>query len=102
MLRKAKLKKLKPMGNFLPVVLKKMGISERVVEQKAVIFWSQAVGKDIKKQTVANRIEKGILFVSVSSPIWINELTYLKPRIIKKLNELTGSKVVKDIKFYFK
>ncbi|MBS4016357.1 MAG: DUF721 domain-containing protein [Candidatus Latescibacteria bacterium] len=102
MLRKAKLKKLKPLGNFLPDVLHKMGLAERLIEQKAVMLWSKAVGKEIRKQTVANRIEKGVLFVAVSNPVWMNELTYLKSKIIKQLNDLIGAKVVKDIKFYLK
>lgn len=102
MLRKAKLKKLKPLGNYLPNVLDKMGLKNRLIEQRAVLLWHRAVGKEIKKQTVANRIEQGVLYVSASSPIWVNELNYLKAGIIKKLNELAGEKVVKDIKFYFK
>lgn len=102
MLRKAKSKKLKPLGNFLPEVLEKLGLANRLIEQKAVILWPQAVGKEIKKQTIANRIQAGVLFVSVSSPVWVNELTYLKSNIIKKINELIGQKVVQDIKFYLK
>jgi predicted nucleic acid-binding Zn ribbon protein len=79
-----------------------MGIADHLVEQKAVILWLKAVGKEIKKQTVANRIEKGVLFVAVSNPVWINELKYLKLNIIQKLNQLIGKKVIKDIKFYLK
>jgi predicted nucleic acid-binding Zn ribbon protein len=102
MLRKGKLRKLKPLGSFLPRVLDKIGITERLAQQKAVILWKSAVGPDIRKQTVANRIQENILYVSVSNPVWMNELVYLKSSIIKKLNELIGEEVVKDIKFYLK
>jgi len=102
MLRKGRLRRLKPLGNFLPRVLNKMGLAERLTQQKAVILWSKAVGQDIKKQTIPNRIEQGILYVSVSNPVWVNELVYLKSGIIKKLNDLIGQEAVKDIKFYLK
>jgi predicted nucleic acid-binding Zn ribbon protein len=102
MLRKGRLRRLKPLGKLLPGYLDKIGLSERLTQQKAVIFWNKAVGQDIRKQTVANRIENGILYVSVTSPIWMNELVYLKSGIIKKLNELIGREAVKDIKFYLK
>ncbi len=102
MWRKGKLRKLKPVGSYLPSVLNKLGLSERLVQQKAVVLWPKAVGKDIKQQTIPNRIEQGVLFVSVSNPVWMNELVYLKLNIIKKLNEMIGKEVVKDIKFYLK
>jgi len=102
MLRKGRLRKLKPLGNFLPAVLDKLGLSERLAQQKAVILWKSAVGRDISKQTIANRTQENILYVSVSNPVWMNELVYLKSSIIKKLNELIGEEVVKDIKFYLK
>jgi predicted nucleic acid-binding Zn ribbon protein len=102
MLRKGRLQKLKPLGNFLPGVLNKLGLSDRLAQQKAVILWNKAVGPDIRKQTVVNRIQDNVLYVSVSNPVWMNELVYLKSGIIKKLNELIGQEVVKDIKFYLK
>jgi len=102
MSKKGRLRKLKPLSTFLPGFLDKIGLSEKIAQQKAVIIWNKAVGQDIRKQTSANRIEQNILYVAVASPIWMNELVYLKSGIIKKLNELIGQDVVKDIKFYLK
>jgi len=102
MSRRGKLRKLKPLKAFLPGFWDKIGLSDRLNQQKAVLVWNQAVGQDIRKHTSANRIEQNILYVAVSSPIWMNELVYLKTGIIKKLNELVGQEVVKNIKFYLK
>jgi predicted nucleic acid-binding Zn ribbon protein len=102
MSRRVKSKRLKRMGELLPRFLKKMGLSERLTQQKAVLLWKRAVGTDIKKHTTANKIEQGILFVSVSNPAWMNELVFLKSEIIKKLNEMIGQKAVTDIKFHLK
>jgi len=102
MLRAGKSKRLKRLGEFLPRVFDRIGVSERLAQQKAVFLWKKVVGRDISKQTEPNRIEQGILFVSVSNPVWMNELVFLKSEIIRKLNELIGQKAVKDIKFYLK
>lgn len=102
MYKKAKLKKLEQLAKHLPSVLQKMGIAQRLIEQKAVLVWASVVGPEIRKQTVAQRIEKGILYVAVANSVWINELTFLKASIINKLNASIGQEVVKDIKFYLK
>jgi len=90
------------LGDFLPNTLKRMGIAHQIAQQKAVLIWKKAVGPDIGKQTDANRIEQGVLFVSVKNSAWMNELTFLKTQIIKKLNEAIQQEAVKDIKFYLK
>lgn len=102
MLRTGRLRKLRPLGEFLPRFLNKFGLTEKLTQQKAVILWHKAVGVDIRKQTIANQIKDRVLFVSVANPVWLNELVFLKPKIIKKLNQLIGQEVVKDIKFYLK
>jgi predicted nucleic acid-binding Zn ribbon protein len=102
MWKKGKSKKLKRLGEFLPNTLKRMGIANQIAQQKAVLLWKKAVGPDIGKQTDANRIEQGVLYVSVTASAWMNELVFLKTQIIKKLNELIEQEVVKDIKFYLK
>jgi len=65
----------------------------------AVQKWSEACGEGISKVAEAYKIEDGRLFVRVESAPWRNELLYLKPRLIGKLNRLIGKEVVKDIVF---
>lgn len=102
MWKKGKSKRLKPLADFLPNTLKRMGIANQITQQKAVLLWKNIVGKDIAKQTNASHIENNVLFVSVKNSVWMNELTFLKSQIIKKLNESIGQDAVKDIKFFLK
>ena len=44
-------------------------------------------------------VRDGILFVACRSSTWANELTLLKPEILKKLQSALGRKAVKDVRF---
>ncbi|MBT5268149.1 MAG: DUF721 domain-containing protein, partial [Candidatus Marinimicrobia bacterium] len=57
------------------------------------------VGERISEVTEAEKIEKGILVVKVSSPVWRNELVFMKSNLINTVNEALAKTVVKDIKF---
>jgi predicted nucleic acid-binding Zn ribbon protein len=96
---RAKSKKLEPLGGMLAEVLDKLGLSGQLVEYQAVMAWSKVVGANVGQHARAEWIEKGELIVRVDSHVWIQELTFLKPEIIQKLNSALGAETVKDIRF---
>lgn len=84
-------KKTKPpklLSEFLPDLLDELNLSDKIIEQKAILLWSRAVGKEVKKHTKPYNIENGLLVVLVDNSVWMNQLTFLRTEIIKKLNEL--------------
>lgn len=99
------------LGDFLPEVLDKLKLSEKLAEQKALLLWNRVVGKEVKKHTRPYTIENGVLVVLVDNSAWMNELIYLKRTIIEKLNQVINltaktkksegeiKPVVKDIRF---
>ena len=80
-------------------LFKDMGIEKPIEQHKAVNVWSEVVGDRVAEISTAEKIENGILTVSVKTPVWRNELVFLKADIIKKLNTALKKNVVKDIKF---
>ncbi|UCF64307.1 MAG: DUF721 domain-containing protein [bacterium] len=90
----------KPVSQLIEQFLKSMGIGDKIEENYAIVYWEQAVGKEIAQHTEPYKITQGILFVKVSDPAWRNELQFFKNEIIEKLNQKIGKKIVKDIKFY--
>lgn len=80
-------------------VLKKKGYEKTVKEFQVIQHWPEIVGEKIAAETEPTDSENGCLFVKVANASWKNELVFLKPEIIKKVNDFTGNKVVKDIKF---
>ena len=96
---RAKSKKLEPISGVFASVLDKLGLTEPMMRYQAVLRWDQVVGAQVGKHTRAYSIDKGILLVLVDSHVWIRELTFLKPDIMRKLNTALGSEIVQDIHF---
>jgi predicted nucleic acid-binding Zn ribbon protein len=61
--------------------------------------WKDIVGPEIAENTRPEAIKGKLLLVNVSGAPWIQELQFLKPELIEKLNETLGKEVVGDIRF---
>ncbi|MBN1398342.1 MAG: DUF721 domain-containing protein [Bacteroidetes bacterium] len=92
-------KSIKSIETAIEELINDLGIKKKLVEVDAVVHWEEVVGKKIAQMTEATRITKGVLFVSVKTSTWRNELTIRKKEIIEKLNNFIGKEIVKDIKF---
>jgi predicted nucleic acid-binding Zn ribbon protein len=90
---------LERIGRILDSVVESLGLKKKLDEGKAILIWEKAVGEKIANHTRPLRVEGSKLFVEVSGSSWRNELTFLKPEIIQKLNSAAGSEVVDDIIF---
>ncbi len=78
---------------------RKLGIAKTLSEYEVVTSWSAIVGEQIAKVTKAEHLEKGILFVSVATAPWRNELTMQRQEIVARINDAVGKDVVKEIRF---
>ena len=61
--------------------------------------WKDVVGPAIAENTRPEAIKGKLLVVHVSSAPWMQQLQFLKPELIEKLNETIGKEVVGDIRF---
>ncbi len=86
-------------GAILSRTLKRLEIDHRIKQESAVLNWNQVVGDAIAARTSPLRVRDSILFVRVQNPSWRNELVFLKPKIIKELNQSVKANVVRDIVF---
>lgn len=85
-------------GSTILKLFQHMGMSEKLVEQQAVIIWPKVVGEHIANASEALSIKDGILTISVKNQSWKTELSYMKDDICKKLNKTLGESIVSDIK----
>ncbi len=67
-------------------------------------FWKDVVGKRFEKISIPYELKKGILFVSVISPVVTQELCMYKADIIKKYEPYAKglNLEIKDIRFIYK
>ncbi len=89
----------KALGNVFTQLFRDLGIDKAIQQNMAVSRWAEIVGERISQISEADRIENGVLYVKVSSPVWRNELTFMKSNLINSLNEALAKNIVKDIKF---
>jgi predicted nucleic acid-binding Zn ribbon protein len=55
----------------------------KIEETRALISWEKYVGESAASQSQAVRLRHGTLTVKVSSPIWMQQLSFLKERILR-------------------
>jgi len=87
------------LGNVFTQLFKDLGIDKAIQQNMAVSRWSEIVGDRISQISKAEKIEQGVLYVQVNSPVWRSELVFMKSNLINSMNEALAKNVVKDIKF---
>ena len=61
--------------------------------------WDEVVGPAISRSAQPSRIKNTKLRVTVSDPIWLQELKFTEESIREKLNRKLGRKAVQKIEF---
>ncbi len=62
-------------------------------------FWNDEVGEGIARRAQPSRFRNGILFVTVATQSWMQELQFMKEKIRDRLNARLGAELVRDIFF---
>jgi hypothetical protein len=87
MRRRARQPKPEILGEILRKILKKRNIPHAAADPRLLDVWRRAVGPQIAAQTHPEKVKRGVLFVRVSSSVWMHQLQFLKEEIIGRLNE---------------
>jgi predicted nucleic acid-binding Zn ribbon protein len=86
-------------GIALQQLAQNLGISKTLRQYDVLASWKSIVGQRIARVTEAQRMDNGILYVTVATAPWRAELSMMRLEIIEKLNKRMGTKIVKDIRF---
>ena len=95
-------KKILPMetlGSVLEQSLKRMDLVARLDEYAVWPVWNDVVGAVIARNAQPEKIRNGTLFIKVSSPVWMQQLQFMKEMIAGKLNQRLRGEIVKNIFF---
>jgi hypothetical protein len=87
------------LGAVLEKSLKRLDLAPRLTEYGVWPIWNDVVGKPIARNAQPEKIRNGTLFVKVTSPVWMQQLQYMKEMIAEKLNQRLKGEVVKNIFF---
>lgn len=98
MSRRGTLAKPQPLGEILAKVMAKKNIPHEARDPRLLSLWQQAVGPIVSAQTHPVGVRRTVLQVRVSSPVWLHQLQFLKEEIIGRLNELSPSHNIRQLK----
>ena len=87
------------LGQVLDKSLKRLDLSPRLDEYGVWPIWNETVGATIARNAQPEKIRNGTLFVKVTSPVWMQQLQYMKEMIAEKLNQRLKTDIVRNIFF---
>jgi predicted nucleic acid-binding Zn ribbon protein len=86
------------LSDLVKAGLKRVGLQGSVKEKTAKVFWAEIVGEKTASVTIVDNVRDGVLYVTCRDSIWAQQLHFLRPVLIEKLNERLGKGVIKEIR----
>lgn len=90
---------IETLGSVLEQSLQRLDLVARLDEYGVWPIWNEVVGAVIARNAQPEKIRNGTLFVKVSSPVWMQQLQFMKEMIASKLNQRLKGEIVKNIFF---
>lgn len=93
--------KLTPMADVLQGLLvnSKSQLGDGFLRWRLEQEWSSVVGGSIAEQTLPCSFERGVLWVWVRHPAWMQQLWFFKEMIRDKANEHLGRSFISEVRF---
>jgi hypothetical protein len=86
-----------PVGDVLGRVLQRVDPEQQLRVYAIWTFWNDEVGDPIARRAQPARFRDGVLFVTVASHSWMQELHFLKDSLRDRLNARLGADLVRDV-----
>ena len=99
-LEKARANNTKSAAEVLPKVLGTVRLDRRQAEAEIVKVWNSLIDPNIVKHAQPTGLNKGTLFVTVDSSVWLAEIVrYRRREILERLQHSFGKDLVAKISF---
>lgn len=79
--------------------LRRLKLDKMVESYLALRAFDLVYGGVVRHRARAERYARKILYIRAESSAWVQELSFLKEEILKKLNRTTGGLEIKDLRF---
>lgn len=86
-------------GNILSGLAKRLGLESRLLELRLQHRWHDLVGEPTASHTWPTQIRFKKLYLVVRNSVWLQQLTFLKPALLTKVQAEAGADSVTDIAF---
>lgn len=98
--QEARTLRAQPVGAVLPKVLSELRIDSRRAEAEVVKVWNNLLDPTIVAHAQPTGLNKGTLFVTVDSSVWLSEIVrYRRKEILDRLQHSFGRDFIAKISF---
>jgi len=87
------------LATILPGLMRRLGLEEGARGWRAVTEWPALAGERIARRTRATSFRDGVVTVEVEGSAWMHELSFLKPELVRRANQLLGAGTVREVRF---
>lgn len=88
---------LDSIASILSGIAHRFGLETKMLEYRLRRRWPEIVGEQIAAHTRPEQIRFKKLYLSVHNSVWLQQLTYLKPVLLQKVNDVAGQPMVTEI-----
>lgn len=99
MTKRANLSEPAPIQEILAKILKPGDLRQLERESRLRQVWDANLSATLRQHTQLVDFSRGTLTVAVAASPWMQELHFLKPRLLAALQRELGERVIKDIRF---
>jgi len=89
----------KRIGSIVADLVARRGYARVIAANTCGEAWAQAAGPQLVKFSRPGNINRGVLEVLVANSTMLQEMTFQKAAIVKRLIELLPEENIKDVKF---
>jgi hypothetical protein len=93
------MKKPQPIRSVLENTLKNLEIDVPLKTYSVLGAWNEIVGATVAAHSQPRSIRNRILFIYVTHSTWMQQLQFLKPTLLEKINLFLGEPLIQDIRF---
>jgi hypothetical protein len=86
-------------STILSGLAKRLGLQSHLFELRLQQQWREIIGQPVASHTWPAQVRFKKLHLIVRNSVWLQQLIFLKPALLAKINERTGSEVLTDIAF---
>jgi hypothetical protein len=93
------MKKPQSIRSVLENTLKSLEIDVPLKSYSILGAWNEIVGATVAAHSQPRSIRNRILFIEVVHSTWMQQLQFLKPTLLEKVNNFLGEPLIQDIRF---
>ena len=89
----------KAIGNILAELMARRGYAQMQSASACAEAWTEAAGELLARHSRATQIKRGVLEVICSNSTMVQEMSFQKAGLLKRLGELLPHDQIRDLRF---